>query len=628
MKAIDYRVSLDMFDVSSQTTIKAKKGDSACKIHITLTENGKIYKISEGNYATFSAKKSDGTFVYDKCTIENNTIVYDFMESVTEDGTCQISACEGVVSCEVALLNNKAEQLTSPRFTLIIDDTVYNGEDITSSPEANALKGLIKEADEAVNSANKMVADIEQKLEDGEFVGEKGDKGDKGDTGGVGQETAYGGDIFNDLENNLAIGEYSHAEGKETQAGSMAFSITSLHDNEKAYTLDSVEGLAVGDVYSVAIYYSANDSFHRIENAGKITNIVGNKVYVDTYYGNASLITDEDYRQTAFRILAKPLVGTWAMGVGAHAQGYKTKAIGAGAHAQGYNTLAFSNYAHAEGMNTQASYNAHAEGYNTKALGLHSHTEGQNNIASGISSHAEGDTTNAIGNGSHTEGAATNATASYAHAEGSGTNASGTASHTEGQGTKASGVASHAEGINTEATIGYSHAEGNGTKATNWQAHSEGSNTIASGMAAHAEGNKTTASGTGSHAEGKETTAQNEGAHAEGHANEANGMFSHAEGQGTTASGICSHSEGQYTEASGNFSHASGLGTKATEIGQNVTGRYNSDDPEAVFIVGTGTSDSNRNNGFCVMADGSVMLCGVNFTQAQLYKILTLIGEV
>ena len=62
MNVLKYRVSLDMFDVSSQTTIKAKKCDSACQIHITLTENGKIYKIKKGCYATFNAKKSDGNF--------------------------------------------------------------------------------------------------------------------------------------------------------------------------------------------------------------------------------------------------------------------------------------------------------------------------------------------------------------------------------------------------------------------------------------------------------------------------------------------------------------------------------------------------------------------------------------
>ena len=55
MERIKYRISLDMFEVAAQTTIKAKKGDTACSIHITLTENGKIYNITDGCYAVFSA---------------------------------------------------------------------------------------------------------------------------------------------------------------------------------------------------------------------------------------------------------------------------------------------------------------------------------------------------------------------------------------------------------------------------------------------------------------------------------------------------------------------------------------------------------------------------------------------
>ena len=151
MNVINYRISLDMFDTLSQVTIKAKKGDSACKIHITLTQNGKIYEISEGCYATFYAKKSDGNFVgtVDKegnCTIEGNTIVYDFSKSIDENGVCQVSACEGTVECEVALFKGN-EQLTSSRFTLVIDGTVYNGEEIISS-EGDVLDDLIKDVEE------------------------------------------------------------------------------------------------------------------------------------------------------------------------------------------------------------------------------------------------------------------------------------------------------------------------------------------------------------------------------------------------------------------------------------------------------------------------------------------------
>lgn len=163
MNAINYRVSLDMFDVSSQVTIKCKKGDSACKIHITLTKSGKIYNITEGCSATFSGKKADGNFVYDNCTIEGNTIVYDFTSSIIEDGSCQITACEGNVDCEVALFNDKGEQLTSPRFVLVVDGTVYNGEEILSTPDTNVLKELIVEANELIDEMKaKLEIEVDQ----------------------------------------------------------------------------------------------------------------------------------------------------------------------------------------------------------------------------------------------------------------------------------------------------------------------------------------------------------------------------------------------------------------------------------------------------------------------------------
>jgi hypothetical protein len=173
MNVLKYRVSLDMFDTLSQTTIKAKKGDSACQIHITLTEHGKVFHIGEGCYATFNAKKSDGNFIEDNCTIDGDTIVYNFATSI-EDGTCQVSACEGNVECEVTLYKANGEQLTSPRFILYIDGTVYNGEKITSTTEENVLKDLINETLNTIDM-------VETKLENGEFKGDKGDKGEQGD---------------------------------------------------------------------------------------------------------------------------------------------------------------------------------------------------------------------------------------------------------------------------------------------------------------------------------------------------------------------------------------------------------------------------------------------------------------
>ena len=135
-----------------------------------------------------------------------------------------------------------------------------------------------------------------------------------------------------------------------------------------------------------------------------------------------------------------------------------------------------------------------------------------------------------------------------------------------------------------------------GTKAT-----IEGSNNTGSGMYSHAEGLSTTASGSYSHAEGGETTAS--------------GSYSHAEGIGTTASG--------------GYSHAAGYYTKANSY-QYVVGRYNANttNPTSVsdtntsaglFIVGIGSSNTARTNGFRINPAGKVYGTGTFGTSGADY---------
>lgn len=109
-----------------------------------------------------------------------------------------------------------------------------------------------------------------------------------------------------------------------------------------------------------------------------------------------------------------------------------------------------------------------------------------------------------------------------------------------------------------------------------------------------AEGVSTTASGFASHAEGDWTTSTMVG--------------SHAEGSETTASGNFAHAEGYRTVARGYGSHASGRGTIARSDYQFVMGNYNVSDPDNdyAFIIGNGTSDSDRQNIFAIDWSGNI----------------------
>ena len=151
---------------------------------------------------------------------------------------------------------------------------------------------------------------------------------------------------------------------------------------------------------------------------------------------------------------------------------------------------------------------------------------------------------------------------------------------------------------------GYSLVEGFNNTATGFCAHAEGWLSIASGTSAHAEGSSTTASGDDSHTEGMCTTAS--------------GQSSHAEGEHTEASEIGAHAEGGYTKAMGVYSHAGGAGTIAKNDYQTVIGRYNANKNSA-FIIGNGSSDTERSNAFTVDWDGNIT--GKSLTSANDLKL-------
>lgn len=180
-----------------------------------------------------------------------------------------------------------------------------------------------------------------------------------------------------------------------------------------------------------------------------------------------------------------------------------------------------------------------------------------------------------------------------------------------------SGGYSLVEGFNNTATGFCAHAEGWSSIASGTSAHAEGSST-ASGDDSHAEGSSTTASGDDSHTEGMCTTASGQSSHAEGEHTEASEIGAHAEGSYTKAMGAYSHAEGGSTTASGDYSHAGGVGTIAKNDYQTVIGRYNANKNSA-FIIGNGSSDTERSNALTVDWDGNIT--GKSLTSANDLKL-------
>ena len=144
-----------------------------------------------------------------------------------------------------------------------------------------------------------------------------------------------GGEVFNDYDNNTAVGVNSHAEGAQTEA---------VGNNSHA--------------------------------EGAQTEAVGNNSHAEGLQTHAN----KDNSHAEGRI-------TVADGVASHAEGNETQASGDYSHAEGNSTVASGLNSHAEGQDTTAgAANAHAEGQGTVTEEVGGHVAGMYNavVANGL----------------------------------------------------------------------------------------------------------------------------------------------------------------------------------------------------------------------------------------------------
>ena len=156
MNFLNYRISLDVHESGSQICLNAKRRDTRRRIYAALTEGSKPYGISEDCMAVFTAKKPDGNIVFNDCRIENNVICYEITE--------QTVMVPGQLYCEFRLYGADGGLITSPAFSILVDDTVYDDDDVVESvTEVSTLTRLIGEA-------TGLIAEVNSALENGEFI--------------------------------------------------------------------------------------------------------------------------------------------------------------------------------------------------------------------------------------------------------------------------------------------------------------------------------------------------------------------------------------------------------------------------------------------------------------------------
>ena len=147
---------LELHSSNTPFSISVKKGDTGRKLVFKFADNSNPYTITDDCYAIFTARKNDGNIIYNQCEIADNAVIYAF--------TAQTCAASGSVPCEIRLYGADGKLITSPRFLLEVEDTVYSdGDVIESLSEATALSKLL-------DQVKAFEDDIQQKLAENAFA--------------------------------------------------------------------------------------------------------------------------------------------------------------------------------------------------------------------------------------------------------------------------------------------------------------------------------------------------------------------------------------------------------------------------------------------------------------------------
>lgn len=145
MEYTEHKLTLDVHKTVSNASVALKKGDTAHRLLITLSEGGYPYHIGEDCTAVFSALKPDGTAIFNDCRIEGDTVIYDMTEQTTAE--------EGMVSCEIKIYGANGDLLTSASFLLFVEEGVNNSGAVVSSGEFSTLTSMVREVNRATAEA-------------------------------------------------------------------------------------------------------------------------------------------------------------------------------------------------------------------------------------------------------------------------------------------------------------------------------------------------------------------------------------------------------------------------------------------------------------------------------------------
>lgn len=149
MEETKYRINLDVQQGGVQQTLMGfRVGDALSRtVCIHLVERGAAYQAPEGCVVTLYAQKPDGTVSYSLCSVEDGAVEHTF--------TSGELAAAGEVLCEVRITTGGETPvvLSSPQFSVIVEDVLQDDDAIASTNEYSALTQAIAEMEDICEAA-------------------------------------------------------------------------------------------------------------------------------------------------------------------------------------------------------------------------------------------------------------------------------------------------------------------------------------------------------------------------------------------------------------------------------------------------------------------------------------------
>ncbi len=161
MAKIIQEINLEVAKPNLFQAIVAKQTDYGSRyLKATLVNNGTKIFVDPSFTATINAKRPDG-------------LSKRFDAEVNDDGTITAPLTgwmlekSGIVDCDISIITTEAK-LSSTVFSITVNEAACSGEVIEQDEDLNILTELI-------NEVNTLTEELETKMANGEFKGEKGD---------------------------------------------------------------------------------------------------------------------------------------------------------------------------------------------------------------------------------------------------------------------------------------------------------------------------------------------------------------------------------------------------------------------------------------------------------------------